>query len=462
VKRASFLNPPGLVDDFARRPALEAAFAEAWDAWLGRSLDDSAASAKAQGGRFRRPNSMGDAPARKAIAWDAFPKALARWYEDGEQPDELRWRVAEVPRPMRYGRTRSGKAVTVLHRQQDEYCEWFVRRDAEGRIERVDFTSEGPEYWLFLAHGTNVLYRELDDPPPFTFDGDLSLVVELYREHVSEDVDEADLVWPTDVRVRRGGKWEIGHRKGEYNPFNRWNTTHGAMHLTHPSSTLAAEIRLASDGAVVRTRGGRIATDPDELICCSGYGDANRSSDPTIGATVNELARAGYAIALADPIGLYISELDLDAFVGPNDEDVSDAWTVDRGDGDRILRAHFGRSEAAGVPVESILAEGTPIRYGGQIADAIQMVLVGEAGDQAEPPRGAPGPTKCCKEPNGKPIEAVIERESRCADVDWSPATPYTGADDEERVGEPADDELEDSDFVSLPVTRARHVDVRL
>jgi hypothetical protein len=453
----TLLHPPGLVDDFERRPALKNAFAEGWDAWLGRSLDDSAALARAEGGRFRRPHTNA-AVTKAAIAWDAFPKALTKWYEDDEQADELRWRTAEVLRPIPYGRTPSRKVVWVQHRQQDEYCEWFVRRDGDGRIVQVDFTTEGPEYWLFLAHGTKVLYRDLDNPPPFSFDGDLSLVVELYREYVNDEITEADLVWPTNVRVRRGGTWQLGHKKGEYNPFNRWNTTHGAMHLTHPSSTLAAEIRLAADGTVVRARAGRPVTDPDDLICCSGYGDPNRSSDPTIGATVNELARAGHAIALADPIGLYMSELDLDAFVGPGDADVSDAWVVDRGDGNRILRARFGRPRQAGVDVESILAQGRPIRFGGQIADAIQMVLVGEAGKQATPPRGKPCATKCCKHPGRKPVKAIVDRGDTCGSVDWSDAAPYTGTEEEERLVE----ELDDADFVSPATTRAGYGHVRL
>ena len=34
---------------------------------------------------------------------------------------------------------------------QDEYCEWSVTRNAAGKITKVMFTSEGPEYWKYLA-----------------------------------------------------------------------------------------------------------------------------------------------------------------------------------------------------------------------------------------------------------------------------------------------------------------------
>ena len=34
---------------------------------------------------------------------------------------------------------------------QDEYCEWSVARNADGKITKVMFTTEGPEYWTYLA-----------------------------------------------------------------------------------------------------------------------------------------------------------------------------------------------------------------------------------------------------------------------------------------------------------------------
>ena len=34
---------------------------------------------------------------------------------------------------------------------QDEYCEWSVTRNADGKITKVMFTTEGPEYWTYLA-----------------------------------------------------------------------------------------------------------------------------------------------------------------------------------------------------------------------------------------------------------------------------------------------------------------------
>ncbi|HKA56629.1 MAG TPA: hypothetical protein VKJ47_23540, partial [Candidatus Binatia bacterium] len=50
---------------------------------------------------------------------------------------------------------------------QDEYCEWSVTRNAAGKIVRVDFTCENPEYWYTL----------------WRIDPDL--VVDLYRQTLS-------------------------------------------------------------------------------------------------------------------------------------------------------------------------------------------------------------------------------------------------------------------------------------
>ena len=112
----------------------------------------------------------------------------------------------------------------------------------------------------------------------------------------------------------------------------------------------------------------------------------------------------------------------------------------------------------AGADVEAILAQGRPIRFGGQIADAIQMVLVGEAGKKAAPSRGRPCATSCCKRPGRRPVKAIVDRGEKCSGVNWSSVAPYTGTDDEERPRE----RLDDAEFVSSATTRAGYGHARL
>jgi hypothetical protein len=47
------------------------------------------------------------------------------------------------------------------------------------------------------------------------------------------------------------GKNDPIYQADQYNPYNKWNTTHGLMHLTHPCNTLQAEITLGADATVL-------------------------------------------------------------------------------------------------------------------------------------------------------------------------------------------------------------------
>src|SRR4029077_14840566 len=135
------------------------------------------------------------------------------------------------------------------------YCEWFTHREA-GRITRIDFTSEGPEYWEHLGTDQELcvsLYRKYLNPPV----SDDELANDLFWQH---DVADTDRDTNTG-EVFRFIRW----KKNAYNPYNKWNTTHGAMHLTHPANTLRAEVNLASDATVLRKSGaGNLVNDIHE------------------------------------------------------------------------------------------------------------------------------------------------------------------------------------------------------
>ena len=438
-------HPPGFLEDFARRSDSAEDRARAWSEIVSSWMDNAAATYGTPEVPSLFFNPLKDEtpgePASESIAWDAFPRFLTRWFQDEDEPDEKRWRAAETRRvlhvngrPLRRVSEQGslGEELQLFYRQQDEYCEWHIDRDTEGRITRVCFTCEGPEYWEFLAEGTRPFFAA-GDPRRDLVAGDLGLVVELYQEHVNPAVTAADLVWPFDVASFDAGTggWRYYARKGTYNPFNRWNTTDGMMHLTHPANTLRGEFRVAG-GASVRRRdgGGQPVVDPEQLVCCSGFGDPNRSSDPTIGAAVNGFARAGLSVSLADPVGLYISELALDGFTGPAGEEVTAAWQVDRGSREerRILRARFEVPAELGFAVDQVLLDGDPIRFGGQIVDRIQMVLTGIAKQLVEgpvAPRACIG--QCCPHPEKGEIEHVFKSGVSCAALPpeaWAEVAP--------------------------------------
>lgn len=234
-------HPPGFLEDFARRPDSAEDRAEGWSAIVSSWMDNAAQvyGTPEVPSLFFNPlkDETPGEPASESIAWDAFPRFLTRWFRDDDEPDEKRWRAAETLRPLRI----NGRALRrvdeqgflreelqLFYRQQDEYCEWHVDRDGEGRITRICFSSEAPEYWEFLAEGTRPFFAA-GDPRRDLVAGDLGLVEELYREHVSPEVSAADLVWPFDVaffdddtnpQTGEPFGWRFYARKGTYNPFN--------------------------------------------------------------------------------------------------------------------------------------------------------------------------------------------------------------------------------------------------
>jgi hypothetical protein len=272
------------------------------------------------------------------ILWQGFPKSIERKLGPGTR---RAWQAAEQI---------SGTQV-ARHQFQDEYLEWFVHRDpGSGKIVRVDFTCEGPEYWSFLASV---------DP---------AKVLALYQAHISPNVRMEDLF-----------------HNGAYDPLNPWNLTRGAMHLIQGANTLSAEIFIAADATVLRhDASGGLITGAAELIACAGFGVATRASDPHIGDQVNGLARGGFAVTLTDPVGLYIDGLDTTGWTKPDGSQVGNYFKVTRGDVAHTVRAVYEVPQgetSSGRPfvVGDILIGGVPIEFGGQISKNITMRLVGFA-----------------------------------------------------------------------------------
>jgi hypothetical protein len=323
-------DPPGFLDD------LNADGKAKWHQWISdqfdrvRSADGTDQGLANYGPRlqFFNPSKTPSGPGavEKDITWSAFPRIV----ELQSASDRQRWRTADASRDV-----------------QDEYCEWSVTRDAHtDKITKITFTSEGPEYWKFLAAV------------------DRQRVLALYQEHVSPQVKASDL-FPN----------------GKYNPRNRWNnsTTTGAMHLIQQNNTLSAEIELAAAATIVREVGGQLVTDSQVLIQCGAYGQPERHSDPNIGATVNELARKMADITLANPIGLYIAGLAVGGWETPDGSNPLDYWKIARGTKEKALRAVYEVPAGKNFVVGDIKIAGRSIDFGGQVADFITIKLTGIA-----------------------------------------------------------------------------------
>ena len=324
----SHFDAPGFLTD------LNAAGLTSWSNFISDQLDaarervDPRVSNYGPRHQFFNPlkQSPGADAAEKDITWTAFPRLV----QIHSVSDRQRWRTADSSRDV-----------------QDEYCEWSVTRDPHtDKITRVTFTSEGPEYWQFLAAVS-----------PQT-------VLNLYQQFVSPDVKSADLF-----------------KNNKYVPRNKWNnsTTQGAMHLVQTNNTLLAEIELAAGASLVRKKNGQLVTDEQELIECGAYGQKERHSDPHIGAVVNELARQKADVSLANPVGLCIAGLSVAGWQTPDGSDPLDYWKIVRGTADKALRAVYEVPSTKPFVVGDIQINGKNIEFGAQIADFINIKLTGLA-----------------------------------------------------------------------------------
>ena len=415
-----YLSPAG-IDDFGTRPTA-AAFKQKWHDYIadgdGDGFEGIAGRASENGFFYDAQNDPVPAGAPTPVPWNGFPRSITQWFNGDSDPAGLTRAIAaaDVLRPLgRVQRDDTGESFLLLHRQQDEYCEWHADRSPTGAITRISFTAEGPEYWEKMA------------------EADPELVLELYRKHISPAVQRADLFWPADM-VASG---QVFFERGTYNRWNKWNTQLGAMHLTHPANTLGAEINLAADAtrlfpSVAATPAQSL---PTRLICCAAFGGVNRSSDPLIGAGVNGFAREGKSVTLANPVGLYISEVGIDGLRHNNLPVGAQCLSVPRAsaDGSMKLRAEIAPPADAGFTLDQCKFEGADLRHGGQIARRITMVLFGIAKVIA----GRQGQVRacraqCCAKPDAPNFRLAIDPPPKqCSSIqqaDWDEEAPLETA----------------------------------
>ena len=277
------------------------------------------------------------------VRWTAFPKRL---HPNTDTPTMNDFRQGdEGPDDPDYEPSNS-------RGWQDEYCEWSVEKNSAGKITKVVFTCENPDYWDQL------------------WDIDSDTVFNLYKAFIGDHVVKSDL----------------HHSDSSYNWENKWNNSvEHAMHLVSRPNNLFAEVRLGADATIVRKRSdGTLISDRDELIKCANFGEEGRHSDPSIGAAVNGLARDERAgqITLEDPFGLYIDKEALDLASGfelplnaPTGAHPRDYWNILRGTDDFILRVEYSVPPAHGFTVGDIKIDGETIQFGGQIAAKMQIKL---------------------------------------------------------------------------------------
>lgn len=354
------------------------------------------------------------------VGWDGFPKRLTDLHDD---PD-----VAEAASEVRgyddLGAVRlvdqEGRVVdgSVRH-QQDEYLEWEAERDSEGKVVAVTLVAEGYDYWSFL------------------FEHDPQLVVDAFRDSSQDKaVSERDLrassnIYAVDSGGNRGKRPVI--RAGRYNWRHAFNQGTGIQHLSHGANSLGAEINLAITSCLPRkTATGTLdASSRERLMCCTGGGNPNRSSDPNIAAlaygAVTDKAKPK-RFTLTDPIGLYIRSFKLAAIKAPGNEDAPiELLTVERGIGkpeelagnpeesrSTALRIRVAAPRGAGYVLGDMTINEKRITRGAQLSRLVTMHLFVDAWPAAEELEPIACEYACCLDREGQLHR--VDRAIPCTD----------------------------------------------
>ena len=378
-------DPPAFMTDFDGIPGQLQAWSDAMSGWVDEIIVQVQQQLGA-GGQCQFYNLVTNPQPgpllEQEVIWAGFPKMLRVLYgtqKAFELADNKLYPLTQANDPSREGFYTGAIWNTLFYRPMDEYCEWRVEKNEAGKIVKVTFTSEPPEYWQAL-HGDTL--ADMNGNPKYPTVGDPKKLLDLYRELVSPDVQMADLVCPFDFVDETDPKNPVViYAKGGYNPYNKWNSTHGIMHLGQPNNSLSAEVGLGALATVIfhgRTEAPVVVG--EALVAAGRLGGPNRTSDPTISATVNDLARLGAAITLRNPVGLYMDSINLTGFEDPSGQQIPrEFFKVIRGDekDGLIERAVFEVPKSEGYVVGDIKIAGVPIRYGGQIAEHIKVKLVG-------------------------------------------------------------------------------------
>lgn len=175
---------------------------------------------------------------------------------------------------------------------------------------------------------------------------------------------------------------------GSYNTYNVWNTTKGAMHLNCPANSLSAEVFIAGESAVpwgccsknredCEQESCKANTNGADLIQCGGYGLPTRASDTTIGSNVNNLIQQGLVVSIANPVGLYLEDLNTTGWQAP-DGKAFDSEVLKNTV--RYVRGSPGQNLRIIVEIpqteEYVLIAGEPIDWAGQVIDASVTVFL--------------------------------------------------------------------------------------
>jgi hypothetical protein len=267
---------------------------------------------------------------------------------------------------------------------QDEYIEWRTLRSDEGRITRVELTTELPDYWCVLAaHEPETLLETV---------AKLADEISVPPSAVYADCDPFAAGVKPEEREEAFARTMLPPGR---NPYN--NGERAICCMAQPSNSLAGLALLtaaATTGRVVRDAvDGRLRcltcseaipllNDLTEIVVAQ----RGRGSDPILVERLGRLAYEGRLVSFDDPPGVYMQGVEHTRLRTPRGEAVPPEWfSFGRGLGPdavedgrpRYQRLTFRVPEEAGFAVSDVVDVATeqPLGSGAEIADLVQLAV---------------------------------------------------------------------------------------
>lgn len=226
-----------------------------------------------------------------------------------------------------------GQPMGRLNGAQEEYLEWRVVRNSDGRIVAMEFTSETQEYWRTLA--SYHPERTLEMIGQFAGESSPASANEVYgrSDIMSASPEELGLSFLNmmDARSIPGTTLEVVS-----SPYN--NGQKALTFMADYPNTLGAAVSLAGAAAVPLAKhtaaGVAPLTGREAIQNNTGQAAQDcRDSDPTIVGAIIALANEQRKIALFERPGLYIGDVDHRGILLPDEsESIPREWfTFSRG-----------------------------------------------------------------------------------------------------------------------------------
>lgn len=232
-------------------------------------------------------------------------------------------------------------------RMQDEYVEWRVEKNAQGRVTRITFVTDFREYYQAVAEvGFDALVTAIRAIRPAAN----PKVTELYGAGFD----------PASESATARGQAFLGNLR--QNPWN--NGTKEILCLTLGANSLSALFGLVGPCAIEKANMAAGAV-------CGTLGNAcapGRNSDPNICEAAQSSVRQKRGLSLADPVGIRILRLTGIWKINGKQIDINDqtqnkgAWTISPSGRRAVLKV-----------VPGLTMGDDPITTGAQVATKVEV-----------------------------------------------------------------------------------------